>query len=103
MLIQIKVVFLMMRHCLINIADTPIMILGMIFHEITMTWMITVNLVVEEDLQIIQILVTEVVVEVVAPPILDLLVADLLEAHLVHPIHQTLPTILLSMKVVYNS
>ena len=37
------------------------------------------------------------------PPILDPLVADLLEAHLVHQTHQTLPTILLSMKEAYNS
>ena len=93
----------MMRPCLINIVDMPIMILGTMLHEITMTQMITMNLVVEEDLQMIQILVTEVVVEVVVPPILDPLVVDLLEAHLVHPIHQTLPTILFSMTVVYNS
>ena len=50
MLIQIRVIFPTMRLCLINIVDTPIVILGMIFHEITMTQMITVNLVVEEDL-----------------------------------------------------
>ena len=68
-----------------------------------MTQMITMNLVVEEDLRMIQILVMGVAAEVVVPPILDPLVADLLEAHLVHPNHQTLPTILLSMMVVYNS
>ena len=98
-LIQIKVIILMMRPCLINIVDMPITILGMMLHEIMMTQMITVNLVVEEDLRMIQILVMEVVV----PPILDPLVADLLEAHLVHQTHQTLPTILLSMKEAYNS
>ena len=71
MLIQIKVVIPMMRLCLINIMDTPITILGTILHEITTTQMITVNLVLEEDLQMIQILVTEVAAEVVVPPILD--------------------------------
>ena len=91
----------MMRPCLINIMDMPITILGMMLHEITTTQMITMNLVVEEDLQMIQILVMEV--EVVVPQILDPLVADLLEAHLVHQTHQTLPTILLSTKEAYNS
>ena len=44
------------------------MILGMMLHEIMTTQMITVNLVVEEDLQMIQILVTEAAAEVVVPP-----------------------------------
>ena len=92
-----------MRPCLINIADMPIMILGTMLHEIMTTQMITVNLVVEEDLRMIQILVTEAAAEVVVPPILDPLVVDLLEAHLVHQTHQTLPTILLSTKEAYNS
>ena len=101
--IQIKVIIPMMRPCLINIADMLITILGMMLHKITMTQMITVNLVVEEDLRMIQILVTEAVAEVVVPPILDPLVVDLLEAHLVHRAHRTLPTILLSTKEAYNS